>query len=271
MLSRLAVVAGTTSAASLVADLGLRTLSDADDGSSSGQNCNHSNTSVVSFPSLSLKYTLCEQPTPNENRNLDTDSYPNFKRHGSDSLLSKYLTREVYEKLKDRTTSMGVTLEDTIRAGVTLPWGANPPRGIAGVYAGDAESYEVFRPLFDPLIVERHHVDAQRKFTRSKQPSVPGQKTLQRHRTNLNPQFLVQQQIDPKGEYVLYTRMRLARSLEGYRFSPCITRAERRQIERILRDCCSDWKDGSYMSIMEMSNQMHDDLIQQRILFPGMY
>ena len=158
---------------------------------------------------------------------------------------------------------MGVTLEDTIRAGVSLPWGADPPRGIAGVFAGDAESYEVFRPLFDPLILERHHVGAQRRYTRDK-PVFPGQKTLQRHRTNLNPQFLVQQRLDPDGEYVLYTRMRLARSLEGFRFSPCITRAERRQVEKILRDCCMDWKEGSYKPVMEMSNEMHDDLIQRR-------
>lgn len=163
---------------------------------------------------------------------------------------------------------MGVTLEDTIRAGIALPFGANPTRGIAGVYAGDAESYQTFRPLFDPLIVERHHVDAQRKYTRDKRQATRGQKTLQRHRTNLNPQFLLQQRLDPEGEYVLYTRMRLARSLDGFRFSPCITRAERRKIEKIVRDCCQDWNEGSYMPVMEMSNEMHDDLIQRRILFP---
>ena len=110
-----------------------------------------------------------------------------------------------------------------------------------------------------------HHVDTQRKHSSKKlEPAVMGQKTLRRHRTNLNPQFLVQQRLDPDGEYVLYTRMRLARSLEGFRFSPCITRAERRKIEKILRDCCQDWKEGSYMPLMEMSNEMHDDLIQRR-------
>lgn len=202
--------------------------------------------------------------TPVEEEEDEESSFPNLSRHGSDSLLAKYLTREIYDQLKDKKTRMGVTLEDTIRAGTTLPWGANPPRGIAGVYAGDAESYEVFRPLFDPLILERHHVDAQRKLTRNKQRVSPGQRTLQRHRTNLNPQFLVEQRLDPDGEYVLYTRMRLARSLEGFRFSPCITRAERRKIEQILSDCCSDWKEGSYMPLMEMTNEMHDDLIQRR-------
>lgn len=206
-------------------------------------------------------------PTSSSTSDHKEDSFPNLSRHGSENLLAKYLTREVYEKLKNRKTAMGVTLEDTIRAAVMLPWGANPPRGIAGVYAGDAESYQVFRALFDPLIVERHHVDSQRRYTKN-QKATPGQRTLQRHRTNLNPQFLVQQRLDPDGEYVLYTRMRLARSLQGFRFSPCITRHERRTIEKILRDCCNDWNEGSYVSVMEMSNEMHNDLIQRRILFP---
>jgi hypothetical protein len=211
--------------------------------------------------------TLCEETTETETCD-EMDSYPNLKRHGSDSLIAKYLTREVYDELKSKQTSMGVRLEDTIRAGVSLPWGANPPRGIAGVYAGDAESYYVFRSLFDPLIIERHHVSTQRKYTKNQLKGSPGQRTLQRHRTNLNPQFLVQQRLDPDGEYVLYTRMRLARSLVGFRFSPCITRAERRKVEEILRDCCNDWNEGSYIPVMEMSNELHNDLIQRRILFP---
>lgn len=69
------------------------------------------------------------------------DSFPNLSRHGSNSLLKKYLTPEVYEQLKDRQTSSGVKLEDLIQGGVALPWGARPPRGIAGVYAGDAGEF----------------------------------------------------------------------------------------------------------------------------------
>ena len=286
MLSRLTLVAAGTSVASLAADLCSASPTGQNEAIIGGQKqvirravdmnkktwrqsvLSLSSAVLASQPLWNVNCASCEKETPKKPANGE-DSFPDFSRHGSESLLRKYLTREVYEKLKDRKTSMGVTLEDTIRAGVALPWGANPTRGIAGVYAGDAQSYETFRPLFDPLIVERHHVDAQRKYTRNKQErGAPGQKTLQRHRTNLNPQFLLQQRLDPEGEYVLYTRMRLARSLEGFRFSPCITRAERRKIEKILRDCCQDWKEGSYMPLMEMSNEMHDDLIQRRILFP---
>lgn len=295
MLSRLALIATTASTASIAADHLLRTAIRPNEDrapatigalAAAGKVLNPSISLnngtwyqlVLMFSSFagrpplwSLKCASCDgqttlpsNDTPPAQEEEEETSFPNLSRHGSSSSLAKYLTREIYDQLKDRKTSMGVTLEDTIRAGATLPWGANPPRGIAGVYAGDAESYQVFRPLFDPLILERHHVDTQREYPRNVQPPAsPGQKTLQRHRTNLNPQFLVQQRLDLDGEYVLYTRMRLARSLEGFRFSPCITRAERRKIEKILRDCCEDWKEGSYMPIMEMSNEMHDDLIQR--------
>lgn len=68
----------------------------------------------------------------------DGDSFPNLTRHGANSLLKQHLTQEVYEQLKTKQTSSGVRLEDLIQGGVALPWGARPPRGIAGVYAGDA-------------------------------------------------------------------------------------------------------------------------------------
>lgn len=39
-------------------------------------------------------------------------------------------------------------------------------------------------------------------------------------------------------------------------------------MEYIVRDSVNDWKAGSYLSIMEMSNQQHDDLVDRQILFP---
>ena len=184
----------------------------------------------------------------------EEDGYPNFSRHGSRSLLKKYLTQEVYHQLKDRRTASGVTLEDIIRGGVSLPGGADPPRGVGGIYTGDAESYQTFAPLLDPMIQEHHMASYRRR--------------LQRHHTNLNPQELLQQRLDPDGAYILFTRMRLARSVKGFRFAPCISRSERRQVECLVRECVKDLRTGKYVPVMEMSNSQHDDLIQRRILFP---
>jgi creatine kinase len=195
------------------------------------------------------------------------DSFPNLSRHGKSSLLQKILTKSMYYQLRSRKTANGVTIEDLIRAGVCLPYGADPPHGVAGVYAGDAESYTTFAPLFDPII-ETHH----KATTRVR---------LQRFRTNLNPGGLVQHRLDPNGEFILYTRMRLARSIKGFRFTPCMTRGERRAVERLVRDCVSDWnggepgrrsdmppsEHGGYVSVLDMTNKQHDDLVRRQLLF----
>jgi len=141
-----------------------------------------------------------------------------------------------------------------IRAATSLPMGADPPRGV-GVYAGDADSYATFASFLDPII-EQHHRSRERR------------RGLQRHRTNLDPKFLATRQIDPEGQYVLFTRLRLARSLKGFRFAPCISRGERRAIEQLVKDCCNDLRTGEYKSVMEMSNAEHGDLVKRRVIFP---
>ena len=258
--------------------------------SSSNNNNNHTNLSHHNNPHQD-----------HQHHHQQEDCYPNLTRHGKDSLLRKYLTPRVYDQLKNKRTKLGIQLEDMIRSGVALPWGPKPPRGIAGVYCGDAECYQQFNILLNPLI-QHHHRAASRA-------------RLQRHRTNLDYKSLLQRKIDPKGEYILYTRMRLARSVQGFRFAPCIGRSERRHIEALLRECSADWnvnthttntattngggsdnsddddddddddskggassnngnnnkndkKQGRYMSVMEMSNSQHEDLVDRRILFP---
>ena len=259
--------------------------------------------------------------------NADDDGYPNFTRHGKSSIIARYLTREVYNELKHlKTPKFGVTLEDLIRSGVSLPFGANPPRGMA-VFAGDADCYHIFAPLFIPLLEEYHGVTldwnaekrnlppssdrsrrmlgefrpsastSQKELQQSSSPSLSTMKRkapsrLRRQVTNLNPHFVLSQNLDPTGEYILYSRMRVSRSLEGFPFAPSIQRSQRRQVERLFRSCIEDWKEkgdtddfsenkklnfnkewlelsanGAYYSVMDMTNAQHADLIQRHILF----
>jgi creatine kinase len=184
------------------------------------------------------------------------DSYPNFSRHGNSSYLKKYLTPEVYEELRHKQTSSGITLEDIIQSGVELPWGAIPPRGF-GVFVGDAECYRVFAPLLDPMIAEYHHTPRQDATARG----------LRRHSTNLDPEMVLSQRPDPTGEYILFTRMRVARSIEGFGFAPSISRSSRRYLHRLVKDCVEDWEEGKFVSIYEMTNEEHDDLIRRHICF----
>jgi creatine kinase len=215
-------------------------------------------------------------------------SYPDLSRFGKGSYLKRYLTPEIFKQLQNKKTACGVTLEDLIRSGVSLPWGARPIRG-CGIYAGDAESYQVFAPLLVPILEDYHHFRQVPHPNKSNVSQARGRPNplLRRQVTNLNPGYVLQQKLDPEGQYILHTRMRVARSIQGFAFSPVISRKDRRELERLFQDCVQDWnttndkeeeekkeKDsnnnnmgGKYMRVMDMTNEQHDDLIQRHIHF----
>ena len=55
------------------------------------------------------------------------------------------------KQLYPRVTPNGVTLDKVIQPGVEKVDGT-----IFGIIAGDEESYEVFKEIFDPMIEEKH-------------------------------------------------------------------------------------------------------------------
>ena len=69
---------------------------------------------------------------------------------GTKSLLSKYLTPEVYNKYRGRKDAAGVSFEQMILSGAQ-----NVDSGI-GVYAGSHDSYYSFDGLFDKIIEHYH-------------------------------------------------------------------------------------------------------------------
>ncbi len=173
-------------------------------------------------------------------------NYPQFP-NDCHSLLCKYLTPEVFEQLKDKRTRYGFTLEQAIRSGVE-----NPDSSI-GVYAGDEESYEVFAPLFDPIIEEYH-----------------GFKKEQKHRSNLDPSHLHAPNPDPKGKYIISTRIRVARNLHCFPLGPNIARRERLIVECMVRDALKELGGelaGEYYALPNMSKEVQNRLIEDHFLF----
>ena len=69
---------------------------------------------------------------------------------GTTSLLSKYLTREIWNELKDKKDSAGFSFKEAILSGCQ-----NTDSGI-GIYAGSHDSYTAFAPLFDKVIEQYH-------------------------------------------------------------------------------------------------------------------
>jgi len=163
------------------------------------------------------------------------------------SMLCKHLTKEVFEALKDKKTSSGFTVADAINSGVK-----NIDSGI-GVYAGDAESYETFAALFDPIIEEYH-----------------GFGKADHHKSNLNPDDLNAPNPDPEGKYIVSTRIRVGRNVDNLPLGPAITREQRNQVEKDVSEALKAMTgnlSGTYYPLNGMSEEVSAELIADHFLF----
>ena len=174
------------------------------------------------------------------------NTFPTFPKECK-SLLCKYLSPEVFEALKNKKTANGFTLHDAIHSGVV-----NPDSGI-GVYAGDAESYTLFAPLFDPIIEEYH-----------------GFLPTDKHVSNLNPDDLNAPNPDPDGKYIISTRIRVGRNVEALPLGPAISKEQRNQVEREVSEALKAMRGflvGRYYPLKGMDDETRASLIADHFLF----
>jgi len=167
------------------------------------------------------------------------------------SLLKKYFTEDVMNQLKGRKTKLGATLLDVIQSGVK-----NLDSGV-GVYAPDAESYTTFKELFDPLICEYHDGFP----PTAKQPPV-----------DLGESHIGElPDLDPEGKFIISTRVRCGRSLQGYPFNPCLTEENYKEMEAKIKKVFDSINDpelqGTYFPLTGMSKEVQTQLIQDHFLF----
>ena len=144
------------------------------------------------------------------------DSLPDLAEHNSFFAEAIKANPALYDDLKDKKTSLGVTLGHCIKTGIDNP--GHPHIKTVGMVAGDEESYDLFAPLFDPVISARHN----------------GYGPEAKHPTDLDVSKLSQTPIDPEGKYVLTTRCRTGRSVKGFRLPPCVGFEERRKLEATI-------------------------------------
>lgn len=172
--------------------------------------------------------------------------YPVFTQEHQ-SLMSKHLTKEVFQELKDQKTNSGFSIEDVINSGVK-----NPDSGI-GAYAGDKQSYSLFGAFFNPIIQEYH-----------------GFSKTDMHKTNLNPDDLNAKNPDPENKYILSTRIRVGRNLEDYPLGPAITNEQREQIQIQVTNALNSLDEelqGHYFSLDSLTNEDRNTLIKDHFLF----
>lgn len=85
-----------------------------------------------------------------------------------------------------------------------------------GIYAPDAEAYTLFADIFDPIIEDYHN----------------GFKKTDKHPPKNWGDVDTFGNLDPTGEYVVSTRVRCGRSMEGYPFNPCLTEEQYKEMEQ---------------------------------------
>ena len=162
--------------------------------------------------------------------------------------LVEAMTPAERDQLAALRTPTGFTFEDVVRSGVE-----NPDSGV-GAYAGDHHSYEVFSRFFNPLIARYHKFDVEND----------------RHVTDFDVSKVPTALLDEAGEYVISTRIRVGRNLQGYPLAPLISREQRNEIMQkvsaVLAELDGDLS-GAFYQLQGMDEVTRAKLVADHFLF----
>ena len=174
-------------------------------------------------------------------------NFPDYSSLHHKCMVGRHLTEDMYERLYELRTPNGVSIDKCIQPSVD-----NTGR-IIGIVAGDPESYDVFKELFDAIINEKHG-----GFGPNDKHPPP----------DLDSTKLVGGHFDAK--YVKSARIRTGRSVKGFCLPPSISRAERREVEKIVVDALAGLGGdlaGVYYPLKKMTPDQEKQLIADHFLF----
>ena len=181
--------------------------------------------------------------------NLAQNKYPVFTEENK-SYMKKFMTPELFNKLKDvKTKTGGWTLAQAINTGIVNQ------DSLVGCHAGDAESYDDFKELFDPVIEAYHG----------------GYGPERKHVTDLDSSKL-EGDINDKS-MIKTTRIRVARNLFGFPLNPSSTEEQRKKIEDLMQKVFETLEGdlaGTYYSLATLKDEERQQLVDDHFLFkPG--
>jgi creatine kinase len=139
-----------------------------------------------------------------------------LKAFPNELMLKDFLTKEIYDKYKDKKTPLGVTLDKCIKGGVDTARLQKWNVGKVGFLFGDADCVSEFEDLVKPIMLARH-----------------GNPKLPHPPPNLDGKQLVDHAIIDD-EYVISTRVRTGRSISGFPLPPSISYNQRVELEQIV-------------------------------------
>ena len=177
----------------------------------------------------------------------DLKSFPQFPE-GTKSLVSKHLTRDIWNKYHDKKDASGVSFKTCVFSGCQ-----NVDSGI-GCYAGSADSYTTFADFFDKIVQEYH-----------------GHSPTDSHVSNMNASEL---QCPPFPEedaaMIKSTRIRVGRNLADFPLGPGITNEQRNEIMDKVVQACNEFDGdlaGRFYALDSMSAADQQQLIDDHFLF----
>ena len=156
---------------------------------------------------------------------------------------------DLYTKYCNSVTSSGFTFDQAIQAGIDAPH-----LGV-GAVAGDEDSYNTFKDFMDAVIEGWH-----------------GYKPTDKHKIDIDPDNikLTAAQAKKFDEYVISTRIRAGRSIRGLPLPPGTNRAQRRKVEKLLRNGLTRMTGqmaGKYYPLGGMTAEEEQELIDDHFLF----
>ena len=190
-------------------------------------------------------FNECDRKNTSDFKYISYSEQPAFTSMHK-SLMSKTLTPELFERLKDVKSSKGYTLSNVIQTGVVTPH-----LGV-GATAGDEECWDLFKDLFYPIISGWHGYDP----------------ATQTHPVDLDPSKLVfsAQQRAAFDKYVASTRIRAARNVSGYALPPGATSDDRKAVEDLLKSTFENFSgelSGTYYELGSMTDDQRDFLLSK--------
>jgi creatine kinase len=144
------------------------------------------------------------------------DALPDLSEHNNFVVDVLKSDPAIYEKLKGLKTEKGFTLAKCLKTGIDNK--GHPNIKTVGLVGADEESFTLFKDLFDPVISARHG----------------GYAPDATHPTDMDPANLLQEKIDPTGNYTVTTRCRTGRSVRGFSLPPGNSFQERRDLEAVM-------------------------------------
>ncbi len=149
----------------------------------------------------------------------DLTRFPDFPLKEK-TKLGQHLTKQVWDKLKDKSDDAGFSFKESIFTGCK-----HIDAGL-GVYAGSPSSFKSFEMLYDPICEDYFGA----KFADLKGKMDVG--NLQEAAKNAEyVQFTTDEQ-----RYIIDTRVRVMRNIEGYDFMPHITIEKTKELASQMKD-----------------------------------